>query len=126
VTEQFVNYVRPQENGNKEDVRWALLSNEQGKGLLVVADDALSVTASHYLPTDLAVDYPHELQARKEVVLCVDYKQLGLGNSSCGPSVLKQYMVGKGPWEFGLTLRPLTDEMENLTSLARIESPRIR
>jgi beta-galactosidase len=126
VTDQYVNYVRPQENGNKEDVRWALLSDEQGRGLLVTADERLSVTALHYWPEQLAVGHPYELEPCEEVVLCLDHKQLGLGNSSCGPGVLKQYMVGKGPWEFGLTLQPYTPEMGNISSGAREESPRIR
>ena len=33
VTEQFVPYVRPQENGNKEDVRWLALADERDHGL---------------------------------------------------------------------------------------------
>ena len=55
VSEQYVPYIRPQENGNKTDVRWAALTNEQGKGLLVVANDTkqgLGITALHMLTDD--------------------------------------------------------------------------
>ena len=39
VKDQYVPYIRPQENGYKTDVRWVALSNEKNNGLLVVAKD---------------------------------------------------------------------------------------
>ena len=36
--QQYVPYVRPQENGHKTDVRWLALMDKTGKGLLLVAD----------------------------------------------------------------------------------------
>jgi beta-galactosidase len=39
VKDQYVPYIRPQENGYKTDVRWVALSNYENNGLLVVAKD---------------------------------------------------------------------------------------
>jgi len=39
VKDQYVPYIRPQENGYKTDVRWVALSNHENNGLLVVAKD---------------------------------------------------------------------------------------
>lgn len=39
VSEQYVPYVRPQENGAKSEVRWLELANEQNNGLLIVSGD---------------------------------------------------------------------------------------
>ena len=36
VDEEWVDYSRPQENGNKTDVRWVALTNPHGVGLLAV------------------------------------------------------------------------------------------
>ncbi len=50
VKDQYVPYIRPQENGYKTDVRWVALSNADGNGLLVVAEDnkqGLGVSALH-------------------------------------------------------------------------------
>lgn len=49
VKDQYYPYIRPQENGNKTDVRWVALSNNNGNGLLVVSNDkkGLSVSALH-------------------------------------------------------------------------------
>ncbi|WP_233164332.1 glycoside hydrolase family 2 TIM barrel-domain containing protein [Snuella sedimenti] len=39
VKDQYVPYIRPQENGYKTDVRWVALSNKTGNGLLIVSKD---------------------------------------------------------------------------------------
>ena len=53
VSEQFHPYIRPQETGNKTDVRWMYLSREDGKGLLIFGVEPLSMSAWHYLSEDL-------------------------------------------------------------------------
>ena len=95
VAEQFVPYVRPQNNANKEGVRWLSLTNPTGRGILVVAEGApISATAIHYTEHDLAAaSHPHELAPRDETVLSLDVRLNGLGNSSAGPGVLSKYAV---------------------------------
>jgi beta-galactosidase len=95
VEDQYVPYVHPQETGNKEDVRWATLTDGSGQGLLVVAEDApISASALHYAAEDLGVArHAYELKPRREIVLSLDARQCGLGNSSCGPAVLERYAV---------------------------------
>ncbi|MEI9956002.1 MAG: hypothetical protein WDM90_06780 [Ferruginibacter sp.] len=53
--DQFMeNYVVPQENGNRTDVRWMFLSTKQKDGLLVVADSLLSMSASPYTDENIS------------------------------------------------------------------------
>ncbi|WP_034040780.1 glycoside hydrolase family 2 TIM barrel-domain containing protein [Wocania ichthyoenteri] len=50
VKDQYVPYIRPQENGYKTDVRWVALSNKTGNGLLIVSKDikkGLGISALH-------------------------------------------------------------------------------
>jgi beta-galactosidase len=105
VTEQFVSYVRPQENGNKEDVRWLALADERDHGLQVVSEgNPISVSALRFTAADLAaVKHNYELKPRPEIVLSLDAKNSGLGNSSCGPGVLERYAVP--PQSYRLHLR---------------------
>ncbi len=95
VTGQYVPYVKPQETGNKEDVRWLTLTACDGTGLLVTAEGQLmAASAIHFTAADLATArHNYELKPRPEVVLSLDAKQSGLGNSSCGPGVLERYAV---------------------------------
>lgn len=95
VDDQYVPYIRPQENGSKEDVRWLSLTDAHGRGLLV-KDEGSSMAASalHFTVADLtAVRHSYELKPRPEIILSLDARQCGLGNSSCGPGVLEQYAV---------------------------------
>jgi beta-galactosidase len=84
------DYVRPQENGNRSDVRWARLTEEAGNGLEVRADgeDLLNVTARPYTQEDLArATHIHELPRRDTVTLCIDYQQRGVGGDVPANSV---------------------------------------
>ncbi len=119
VARQYVPYIRPQENGNKEDVRWAALNDESGAGLLAVAEDVLSVTALHFTALDLAAGHTHQLTPRKDVTLCLDYRQNGLGNSSCGPPVLEKYALRPETCRFSFSLRPYIPKMGEIEFVAR-------
>jgi len=108
VAAQYTPYARPQENGNKEGVRWLTLTDKSGRGLLVVAKEVLiSTTALHVSPADLdAARHAYELTPRPEIFLSLDAKQCGLGNSSCGPGVLERYAVPVQPYQLHLSIRP--------------------
>jgi beta-galactosidase len=95
VAQQYVPYVRPQENGNKEDTRWLELTAADGSGLKISSTGGpFSFSALHFTANDLAsVRHNYELKPRQEIILSLDAKQCGLGNSSCGPGVLKRYSV---------------------------------
>ncbi|MFT3870707.1 MAG: glycoside hydrolase family 2 TIM barrel-domain containing protein [Nibricoccus sp.] len=108
VAQQYVAYARPQENGNKEGVRWLTLTDKSGRGLLVVAKgEPISATALHFSVSDLdAAKHAYELKPRPEIFLSLDTKQCGLGNSSCGPGVLEKYAVPVQPYQLHLSFRP--------------------
>jgi len=123
VCDQYVPYVRPQENGNKEDIRWAALTDESGAGLLAVAEGVLSVTALHFTALDLAATHTHQLTPRRDITLCLDYRQNGLGNSSCGPPVLEKYALRPEPCRFSFSLRPYIPRMGQIEIVARRSLP---
>jgi len=95
VDDQYVPYVRPQENGNKEDVRWLALTDATGNGMKIsTVADPISFSALHFTANDLASARRNvDLKPRPEIILSLDAKMSGLGNSSCGPGVLEKYAV---------------------------------
>ena len=54
VTDQYVPYIRPQENGGHADVRWLSLTDATGRGLRLVLDEPRQVSATHLRAADLA------------------------------------------------------------------------
>ena len=97
VADQYVHYPRPQDSGNKEEVCRLMLTDRHGKGIRVDAvEDVFSASALHYTTQDLYKEtHDCNLKPRPEVILSLDAAVLGLGNSSCGPGVLKKYAIDK-------------------------------
>lgn len=110
VDAEYVPYIKPQEYGNKTDVRWAALTDSAGRGLLVVGMPLLEVSAHHYTAQDLAdAQHTSELEWRPEIVLNVDLAQSGLGSEACGPATLPKYRLTAGGYRYCYRLRPLAD-----------------
>ncbi len=80
VADQWVDYSRPQENGNKTDVRWVALTNDSGVGILAEGMPLLSVSARHVTKSDIeSASYSFELPRRPETYLNLDLMQMGVG-----------------------------------------------
>lgn len=106
VSEQAVKYPRPQDTGNKEDIQYLMLTDKKGKGLKISAiEKPFSASALHFTVNDLANE-THEcnLVSRQEIILNIDAEVMGLGNSSCGPGVLKKYTLDKKEYELKIRI----------------------
>ncbi|MBM6991690.1 MAG: beta-galactosidase [Prevotella sp.] len=97
VREQYTHYPRPQDNGNHEDCALVVLQTPTGRTLRVEAIDApFSFEALHYSPHTLfTTRYDDQLREDDATFLHIDCAVLGLGNSSCGPGVLRKYSIDK-------------------------------
>jgi beta-galactosidase len=107
-----VDYSRPQENGNKVEVRWVALTDGAGMGLLAVGEAPLSVSARHYSKDQLErALYTHEMIAQPQVFLNLDMRQMGVGGiDSWSPNALPRttYRVPSDqPYKFRYRLTPI-------------------
>jgi hypothetical protein len=69
----------------------------------------LNVSAHHFTAQDFTgAMHTYELKRRDEVTLNLDHAQSGLGNASCGPGTLPQYLIEPKETTFRLRLRPLS------------------
>jgi beta-galactosidase len=109
VAEQFVPYVRPQENGGHAGVRWLALSDGAGRGFRLAVDRPAQMSATHHRAQALAAAcHDVELVASPETIVHLDAAHRGLGTASCGPDTLPEYMVGPGTYEWSWAILPLT------------------
>lgn len=111
VEEQAFAYYRPQETGNKTDVRWLTLKNKDGKGIKVTGVQPLSVSATNNRPEDLdpgmtkKQQHASDILPRNETVLCVDLFQRGVaGLNSWGASPLEPYRFFGKEYTYGYTI----------------------
>ena len=111
VTEQYVPYVRPQENGGHADVRWLRLHDGRSRGrrgLRIDLGRPSQVSAIHFRAADLAsASHDVELAPRRETIVHLDAAHRGLGTASCGPDTLPPYLVGPGTYRWSWSLSPL-------------------
>ncbi|MGG1554752.1 glycoside hydrolase family 2 TIM barrel-domain containing protein [Paenibacillus ferrarius] len=114
VQEQFVPYIKPQENGNKSDVRWAELTNAQGVGLRFQGTPAVQphfdCSVHQYTTEDLATaKHVHELTRVDRSIVKLDARQSGLGNHSCGYApTLEKYLIPAQRQSFTLRMQPIS------------------
>jgi len=114
VWEQYFPYVRPQENGNKTDVRWLALYNHKGTGLMAVANSTISTSVQQFYQDDL--DHPekgnphrhiNDIRPRNIITWNIDYKQMGVGgDNSWGARTHEKYTLKAKNYTFSFILVP--------------------
>lgn len=122
VSEQWTPYIRPQENGNKTDVRWVALTDGSGKGLLASGEPLIEVNASHFTPEDLSgARHEYQLTPREEVVLRLNYRQMGVGSDdSWGAHTHDEYkLFADKEYSYTYRLRPLADAGDAMAASRR-------
>ena len=108
VTDQYVPYIRPQENGGHADVRWLELTDADGAGLRIDLDEPRQVSVTHLRAADLAAaTHDVDVVPVAETVIHLDAAHRGLGTASCGPDTLPEYRLGAGTYRWAWTLRDL-------------------
>ena len=113
VRDLLTPYIRPQENGNRTDVRWVALTAEDGVGLLITGDPTMEFSALHFTDDDFdegpEPTHRHlwDLIPRDQVTLDLDMRQMGVGgDTSWGARPLPQYRLPAGPYQYRLRILP--------------------
>ena len=113
--EQLFPYVRPQESGNKTDVRWLELTDIYGRGIRVEGLQPLSVSAMPHRSEDLDPGlggkkqmHYSDIEPRREVVLHVDLAQRGLGGDNAwGATPRDEYRLTADEYSYGYIIYPI-------------------
>jgi beta-galactosidase len=107
VAEQFHDYARPQESGNKTDVRWLELTGSRRSGLRVTGAQPLSVNALAFPYADLALKPPgkahsSDIRPHGNGTLLVDMAQAGVGGDT------GWNLDGRAHMPYRIALEPVT------------------
>lgn len=134
VADQYVPYIRPQENGYKTDTRWIALTDDSGNGILVSGMPLFCFAALHNIHDDF--ESPGKLsEYRKDaktanthttnvrpgelVNLNIDLGQMGVGgDDSWGAPVHREYRLLEDKYEYSFRIRPITKD-DNILILAK-------
>ncbi len=126
VIDQYYPYIRPQENGNKADVRWVALTDKDGLGLLAVGMPQLEVSAHHFTIEDFdegdAKRNRHTVDVVRKplVTLNLNYKQTGVGgDDSWGARPHAEYTLYPKEYSYRFRLRPFSIKTEDPKKLSK-------
>lgn len=128
----FYRYIRPQESGNRMQVRYVTLRNLSNSDALTAWFDE-PANFSLYRYSDSAIynaRHPNELVQQKAYTLNLDYKQAGVGTATCGPGVRDSFLIKARPWAFTVHLisglLPMSSLHYSLPNLRMTPTPSIR
>ncbi|MEO0532038.1 MAG: glycoside hydrolase family 2 TIM barrel-domain containing protein, partial [Planctomycetota bacterium] len=107
-TELIHEYVRPQENGQRCDVRWLALTSATDRGLIVSSDPVFEFSVRPYTDEQLEVaSHPHEIGRADTLTLHIDHHQMGVGgDNSWGARTHPEYTLPAGDYAYSVTLKP--------------------
>lgn len=135
VADQFWAYIRPQENGNKTDVRWMTITDRAGNGLFFAGMPLLEVSAHHNLQEDLESmertdgrqregdqvvnRHINDVKPRDLTSVNVDYRQMGVGgDNSWGAWTHDQYRLTGKEYKYSFRMKGIGPE-DSATELAK-------
>ncbi|MBD0849352.1 glycoside hydrolase family 2 TIM barrel-domain containing protein [Maribacter arenosus] len=114
VDDLYYPYIRPQENGNRCDVRWLTFKNASGDGIGIYAPQVFDFSAHHQYNTDFDAGdtkqqrHTVDIVKRDFVNINIDYKQMGVGgDNSWGLMALDKYQIKPENLSFSYVIRPL-------------------
>ncbi|MDO4995193.1 MAG: glycoside hydrolase family 2 TIM barrel-domain containing protein [Bacteroidales bacterium] len=114
VEDQYWPYIRPQESGNKTDVRWWRVQNDASTGLMFTASKPIECSSIPYLTDDLATpndekaqQHSGDLTARPFTVVHISQRQMGMGCvNSWGAWPRKEYQMPYENYKFEFVIHP--------------------
>ena len=107
VRDQYYPYIRPQENGNKTDIRWASISDEKGSGVLIYGLPTFNLSVHQYSLDNLTkATHTHMIKDDGPTTVNLDHLVMGLGgDDSWNPRTHKEYLIPSGTYSYSFTLR---------------------
>jgi beta-galactosidase len=134
VADQYVPYIRPQENGYKTDTRWITLTDDTGAGILVSGNPVFCFAALNNIHEDFespgklsqyredaktANTHTINVKPRDLVNLNIDLGQMGVGgDDSWGAFTHPQYRLLEKKYEYSFRIRPIVKD-DDVLKLAK-------
>ena len=94
-------YIKPQDSGNRGDVRYAEISDGNGKIRFSALGKFFSFNANHFTLGQLKkAKHIEDLKDDNRICLNIDGYMRGTGSNSCGPGLLEKYRLDEKEFSF--------------------------
>ncbi|MBN1806198.1 MAG: DUF4981 domain-containing protein [Sedimentisphaerales bacterium] len=129
INEFIHRYVRPQENGNRSDVRWIALTDPNSMGLVAIGMPTIDVSAWPFTMKALEeAKHIHEPPVGDTITLNLDYKQMGVGgDDSWGARTHPEYTLpADKPYQYRFRLMPYKKSQGQILDLIKRRPPELK
>ena len=113
VDDMVFPYARSQDTGNRTDVRWMMLTDEDSFGIKITGAEPLSTSVWPYTMADVeAATHPYDLPRRDSNTVFIDLRLHGVGgDNSWGARTHPQYTIpGDKRYRYGFTISPVRSD----------------
>ena len=114
VSDLYFEYIRPQENGNRTDIRTLTFENSDGKGIRISAPQLFSFSAHHQLNSDFdegmgkRQQHTFDIPKRDLININIDHSQMGVGgDNSWGLLPHEEYQIKPENLSFQYVISPI-------------------
>ena len=129
VADNYWPYIKPQENGNKTDVKWAALTNDNGVGFLINTQQELINLSVHRYSLENLTNAKHtkDVKDAGNITFNIDYKQMGVGgDDSWNPRIHEEFLLKDPYYRYFFTIRPIDLKTRTLEELLERTLPLTR
>lgn len=115
VADMAHKYIKPQDSGNRGDVRYGMLTDKNGTGLKFTAlERYINFNANHFTLAQLKkAKHIEDLPDVDTTFVAIDGFVRGTGSGSCGPIPGKEHMIDFGyfkPLNFSFEVEPIENK----------------
>jgi beta-galactosidase len=116
VSDFIWDYINPQENGNRTEVRWLTLSDTKGNGILITGKQPLSTSVWPWRTENLSMaKHIIELTEGEDQTVNVDLIQTGVGGNdswSDNAAPIEKYKVKAVEYRYSFMIQPVEKKSE--------------
>lgn len=122
VTDSYFPYLKPQDSGNKVDVRYIALEDpSKNTGILVVGKDPLEASALHFSVKDYeGKKYTYQMTENNKTVLKINQISGCLGYATNGPTLNDYRIKSDKDYNYKYTILPYDKQTENISERSKV------
>ena len=122
IDELYTPYIKPQENGNRTEVKWVSFEEPVGIGFIIAGEEPLNFSAHRFSIKSIEnAKNRCNLVPEDKIYLKLDYRHHGLGSASCGPGQLPQYKLAPTSFRFKHCMKPFYPDEVSAKNLSKLK-----
>lgn len=120
VQEMHFPYIRPQDCGNRTNVKTAYVHDMLGRGMVFFSEDKFEFSASKYTEEEISLaKHQWDLNEGEETYVRIDYKVTGVGSGGLKQITADEYMLKENEFSYTFDMLPVIGCNDTLIDLIK-------